>query len=135
MTDVQQNMQNDLSFRVECINPILRVSDMAVSRSFYKEMLGFTEAPWGSNEFTRFNRDQGAVYLCRGAQGNPGTWVWIGFDGDIYAWYEELKFKGVKIRMPPTNYSWALEMHVEDPDGHVLRWGTDPDPREPFMDR
>jgi len=40
--------------------------------------------------------------------------------------HEELKTLDVSIRMPPTNYSWALEMHVEDPDGNVLRLGSDP---------
>jgi hypothetical protein len=28
--------------------------------------------------------------------------------------------------MPPTNFPWALEMHVEDPDGNVLRLGSEP---------
>ena len=27
--------------------------------------------------------------------------------------------------MAPTNFSWALEMHVEDPDGNVLRLGSE----------
>jgi len=27
-----------------------------------------------------------------------------------------------------------LEMQVEDPDGHVLRFGTDPNKNEPFVD-
>jgi len=40
--------------------------------------------------------------------------------------HEESKARGVAIRMPPTNYSWALEMHVEDPDGNVLRLGSEP---------
>jgi hypothetical protein len=37
--------------------------------------------------------------------------------------------------MTPSNYSWAMEMQIEDPDGHVLRFGTDPDHDEPFLDR
>ncbi|MDR6804592.1 putative lactoylglutathione lyase [Dyadobacter sp. BE34] len=65
--------------------------------------------------------------MCKGGQGNPGTWIWIGFDGDIYQLYEELKAKGVAIRQPPVRYDWAVELHVEDPDGHVLRFGTDPE--------
>lgn len=28
---------------------------------------------------------------------------------------------------PPTSYSWALEFQVEDPDGNVLRFGSDPE--------
>ncbi|MCH5684060.1 VOC family protein [Niabella sp. W65] len=59
------------------------------------------------------------------AQGHSGTWIWIGFDGDIYKLHDALKEKGVKIKQAPTRNAWAIEMHVEDPDGHVLRFGTD----------
>jgi hypothetical protein len=31
----------------------------------------------------------------------------------------------------PTNYSWALELQVEDLDGNVLRLGSDPRKGEP----
>ena len=35
--------------------------------------------------------------------------------------------EGAKIRVPPRNYPWALEMHVEDPDGHTIRFGSEPE--------
>ena len=123
------------NFRIENIQPILNVKDMAVSRTFYKEILGFSEADWGTDDFTSINRDKSGIYLCRNAQGNSGTWIWIGFDGDIFALYNELKAKGVTIKQPPINFSWALELHVEDPDGHVLRFGTGPDNDKPFLDK
>jgi hypothetical protein len=46
----------------------------------------------------------------------------------------ELEFRqtGGKIRHPPTNYPWAYEMQVEDPDGNVLRFGSDSKKDEPF---
>ena len=122
------------SIRIENIQPILSVKDMAVSIRFYVDILGFTNAGWGDNDFTSVNRDNAGIYLCRDGQGNPGTWVWIGFDGDIFALYNELKTKSIKITLPPTNYSWACEMHIEDPDGHILRIGTDPTNDGPFMD-
>lgn len=121
-------------FRIENITPILSVKDMSVSRKFYIELLGFTEAYWGDDYFTSFNRDKTGLYLCKGEQGSFGTWIWIGFDGDIFSLYNELLAKGATIRMPPANYSWAMELQVEDPDGHVLRFGTDPDYDEPFLD-
>ncbi len=34
--------------------------------------------------------------------------------------------RGVALRMPPKNHSWALEFQVEDPDGNVLRSGSEP---------
>jgi predicted lactoylglutathione lyase len=129
------SIQTKLPIQIENITPILSVKDMTVSRNFYKIILGFEEADWGTDDFTSISRDKLGIYLCKGAQGNPGTWIWIGFDGDIFQLYNELKAKGVTIRQPPLNYSWALEMHVEDPDGHVLRFGTDPDYNKPFLDR
>ncbi len=128
-------IDENLPIRIEGIQAILSVKDMNVSRAFYVGILGFKEVEWGSDNFTSVNRDSGGIYLCKGGQGNPGTWVWIGFDGDIFQLYSQLKAKGVTIRQTPTNYSWALEMQVEDPDGHVLRFGTDPDPTKPFIDQ
>ena len=107
---------------------------MDISKKFYMDVLGFKEAEWGLDDFTSVNRDNAGIYLCKGAQGNPGMWLWIGFDGDIFELHEKLKAKNVKIKMPPTNFRYAYEMHIEYPDGHVLRLGTDPDNSQPFVD-
>jgi predicted enzyme related to lactoylglutathione lyase len=116
---------NPTRVRFEGSQPILRVEDMAASLRFYVDILGFKNASWGSEDFTSISRDGAGIYLCRGGQGRGGAWVWIGVE-DAEKLHEELKALGVSIRMPPTNYSWALEMHVEDPDGNVLRLGSDP---------
>jgi hypothetical protein len=71
------------------------------------------------------------LFLVQGDQGNPGTWVWVGVS-DVDALYEEYQRKGAKIRQPPTNFPWACEMQVEDPDGNVLRLGSEPKPNQPF---
>ena len=36
---------------------------------------------------------------------------------------------------PPTNYSWAYEFKIQDPDGHVLRFGSEPLKDVPFKDK
>jgi catechol 2,3-dioxygenase-like lactoylglutathione lyase family enzyme len=122
------------TFRIETLCPILNVKDVPISRDFYVKKLGFTEADWGTDQFTFLVKDDLSIYLSQGSQGNPGTWIWIGFEGDIHLLYKEFKASGVKIRQPPSNYSWAMELHVEDPDGHVLRFGTEPNANEPFLD-
>ena len=71
--------------------------------------------------------------LCQGHQGRPGTWVWIGV-ADADAIEQEYRASGAAIRLPPTNYPWAYEMHVEDPDGHVIRLGSDPKADRPFSE-
>lgn len=111
--------------KFECANPILRVADMARSLQYYVDVLGFSNAEWGGNEFTCVTRDGAGIYLSEGDQGHQGTWVWIGV-GDVESLYEEYMSKGALIMHPPENFPWAYEMKVNDPDGHVLRFGSDP---------
>lgn len=122
-------MSDSKSARVyyEGSQPILRVENMESSLRFYVGVLGFKNAPWGNDDFTSVNRDRAGIYLCRGGQGRGGAWVWLGVE-DVEVIYEDLKKRGVPIRMVPTNFSWALEMQVEDPDGNVLRLGSEPRP-------
>ena len=127
--------KESVDFRVENVTPILNVRDINKSLAFYVDILGFKNSEWGDNNFTSITRDRMGLYLCKGQQGASGTWIWIGFDGDIFLLYESLKSKGAKIKLPPTNFSWAYELQVEDPDGHVLRFGTDPNSNEPFADQ
>jgi len=113
------------SVRFEHAEPILRVENMKASLHFYVDLLGFKNASWGNDNFTHVSHDRAGIYLCRGDQGRGGAWVWIGVE-DVEKLHEEYKARGVPIRLPPTNYPWALEMQVSDPDGNVLRLGSDP---------
>jgi catechol 2,3-dioxygenase-like lactoylglutathione lyase family enzyme len=109
----------------EHAQPILCVANMARSLRYYVDVLGFSNAEWGSGDFTLVTRDGAHIYLSEGDQGQPGTWVWLGVE-DVAALYEEYKAKGAEILHAPENQAWALEMKVADPDGHVLRFGSDP---------
>jgi catechol 2,3-dioxygenase-like lactoylglutathione lyase family enzyme len=111
--------------RFEGSQPILRVENMEASLHFYVELLGFKAAPWGNADFTSVNRDRAGIYLSRGGQGQGRAWLWIGVE-DVEKLHEEYKSRGVEIRLPPSNYEWALEMQVEDPDGNVIRFGSEP---------
>lgn len=117
----------------EHAEPILRVTNMAASLTYYVDVLGFSNAHWGTELFTSVNRDGAGIYLCQGWQGAPGTWLWVGVE-DVSALYEEYQATGAKIRLPPANYPWAYEMQVEDPDGHVLRFGSEPRAGVPFAE-
>ncbi len=113
--------------RFEHADPILRVASMARSLRYYIDVLGFTNADWGGNDFTCVSRDGASIYLCERDQGQPGTWVWVGVE-DVAALYEEYRQSGATILDPPQNFPWAYEMKVRDPDGHVLRFGSEPLP-------
>ena len=111
---------------IEHINPILNVTDMARSLRFYVGVLGFENAEWGNDGFTCVSRDGQSIYLCKGGQGHAGMWIWMGIE-DVRSMHDHLLANGVKIPKGLTKESWALEMHVEDPDGHVLRMGSEPE--------
>ena len=126
-TNSLMNTPNSSRVYFEGSTPILRVENMKAELAFYVDKLGFQNASWGNEDFTSVNRDRAGIYLCRGSQGRDGAWVWIGVE-DATRLHDELVARGVAIRLPLTNFSWALEFHVEDPDGNVLRFGSDPLP-------
>jgi len=111
----------------EGVTPILNVKDFAVSMDYYVNQLGFSKRwDWGDPPtFGCVARDKTAIFLCQGAQGSPGTWMMI-FVHDVDALHEEYRQRGAKILQSPANMPWRTrEMHVEDPDGHRLRIGSD----------
>jgi len=111
----------------EGVTPILRVSNFAASMDYYVNKLGFTKRwDWGDPPtFGCVARDKVSIFLCEGAQGRPGTWIMI-FLHDVDALYTDYKQRGAKVLQPPTNMPWETrEMHVEEPDGHRLRFGSD----------
>jgi catechol 2,3-dioxygenase-like lactoylglutathione lyase family enzyme len=112
--------------------PILRVAQLERSVDFYLRVLGFT-VDWRGGVMASLSRGGASVMLCEGDQGNPRTWVWCGVS-DAEALCREFTAAGATIRLPLTNYWWALEFHVEDPDGHVLRFGSGPKPDQPFVE-
>lgn len=110
--------------RIEGITPILAVGRLSESLAHYVRVLGF-EIDWEQGAMASVSRDRAGIMLCEGGQGHPGTWVWVGVD-DAEKLFSEYSASGATIRMPPTNYPWAYEFHVEDPDGNVLRFGSEP---------
>lgn len=120
-----------MSTRFEHAEPILSVADMKTSVRYYVQILGFKNAPWGTEDFTAVTRGGACIYLCRGEQGHPGTWAWIGVE-DAAALHREYLATGARIRTGPHNHPWGLEIQVEDPDGHVLRFGSEPLRDRPF---
>jgi len=115
----------DKPARFENSQPILRVEDMDRSVRFYVDQLGFQSAQWGTAEFNSVARDTASIFLCHQDQGRGAAWVWLGVD-DVETLHREFQSRNVPILLPPTDYSWAREMRVADPDGNVLRFGSEP---------
>src|SRR4030095_11708817 len=115
----------------EGVTPILSVQSLPASLDYYVKVLGF-KVDWNEPGIMAcVSRDRCSLMLCEGDQGNPGSWVWIGV-GDVETLLAEYRAKGAKVRHPPPNYPWACEMQIEDPDGHVLRLGSEPKKDQPF---
>ncbi len=114
----------------EGVTPIFRVQDLPASIHYYMNVLGFKIDFHQPGIIASVARDRCGIFLIQGDQGNPGTWVWIGV-ADVESLFDEYKRKGANVRHPPTNYLWAYEMQIEDPDGNVLRLGSEPKEDQP----
>lgn len=117
---------------VENTCPILRVEDLQKSVDYYVHKLGF-HVNWQDDFSAGIARERGGIILILQGQGCSGTYVWVGVQ-DVFAILEEFRASGASIRHEPKNYPWAMEMKVNDPDGHVLRFGSEPDSAKPWDD-
>lgn len=110
---------------VSCSHPIFTVDDLQASTRYYREALGFgLDWEYGDPpDFASVSRGDGVFFLCQGCQAQPGAWVML-FVRDIDRLHRELRERGARIKMPPTDMPWGLrEMQVADLDGNVLRFG------------
>jgi len=111
--------------------PIFCVASLSAAIEYYRSALGFKLDWEGPGVFASVSRGRCHLFLCENDQGHPGAWTWIGVnDADSLA--AEYRETGARIRHPPANYPWAYEMQVEDPDGNVLRFGSDTRKDQPF---
>src|SRR5262249_46415362 len=116
--------------------PILRVRDLEVSLDYYVRVLGFAVDWKADGGIASVSREKTCLFLCEDDQSAPRMWAWIGAK-DIVPLYAELVKRGAIIRQPPTDHWWAYEMQVTDPDGNVLRIGSEPRKGKPdaeFLD-
>lgn len=140
-----------MTMRVLEVNPILNVSDIAATITWFAKLgwtVGFEwhedqEDPDSAVEFASVMSGDHEIFLCRGGQGgrgkgpntatfgpegdetaDKGVWVSIFVDDldDVHGRYLRA---GIEITHPPTTHPWGVrEMHVRHPDGHVFRIGT-----------
>ena len=109
----------------ESIVPILYSADVVRSIAYYMEQLAFDDK-WEWDHPTTFggvSKDSVRIFFCLKDQGHPGTWIAINVD-NVDEYYETIKSRGAKILSPPGDKEWFMrEMLVEDPDGHIIRFG------------
>lgn len=104
--------------------PILRVADQERALAYYIDVLGFSRE-WGDEYSASVRRGEAVLMLATGDQGLGRGWLYVGVD-DVDALQSEIVPKGAIVRTGPANYPWgAREMHIEDTEGNVLRFGSD----------
>jgi hypothetical protein len=104
----------------EGVVPILRVKNFAAAMEYYLTKLGFQKKwDWGTPPtFGCVTRGKVNIFLCEGAQGQPGMWMSI-FLENVDALHEEYQKSGA-------NMPWGTrEMNMVDLDGHHFRMGSD----------
>ena len=112
---------------IENTIPIINVANMNISLTFYETVLGFNkewEAAVDGDKVAGVNRDGCAIYLCQGSQGARGSWLWLGVESAEY--FDQVVASGAMVVQEATSYPWAYELRVQDPDGNVIRIGTEP---------
>lgn len=114
---------------IESISPILSIEKMERSLAFYCGLLDFENAEWGDDDFTGVSRDGSTILLRRHDDEPELGRIYLAVD-DACKIHDHLAAEGATILMAPTARPWGLEIAVEDPDGNILRFGSEPETQE-----
>src|SRR5215831_5285225 len=119
----------------ECLTPIFYVRDLAEAMSYYTEKLLFKRLwDWGQPpSFGAVKLGNVEIFFCHQGQGHPGTWLCI-FVDDVDDYCERITRLGAEVIHGPIDEPWGMrEIHVRDPNQHVLRFGHGIPMREPQL--
>jgi uncharacterized glyoxalase superfamily protein PhnB len=128
---------------VRSVRPILNVSDVRASLSWFEQLGWETRFVWdegGRSEeagFAGVGCGDAEIFLCRDGQGSRGTRSSFPFDDatggvwmswfldhldDLDAMHTRAVELGLDVSMPPTDEPWGVrEFHLRHPDGHTFR--------------
>lgn len=129
-------MRKGEKFSAECLTPILRVRDFAEAMNYYTDKLLFDRLwDWGDPpDFGAVRLGKAEIFFCLDGQGSPGTWLSIFMD-DVDDYCERITRLGAEVIQGPTDYPWGCrEVHVRDPNQHVIRFSQGIPMREPKME-
>ncbi len=122
-------------FNAECLTPILAVRDFREATDYYTRQLLFDlRWDWGDPPtFGCVSLGKVEIFFCLKAQGAPGTWMSVFMD-DVDGYRDAIKRHGADIIREPKDEPWGCrEMHVRDPNQHVIRFSQGIPRREPKL--
>jgi len=108
---------------IENIIPILHVKDMEKSIEYYQDRLGF-KLEWKDKSYSGVYRDGFGIMLYQDADTKLQQ-VWVGLH-EMDSLYDEFLDAQVSFIQHPFNNRWAYDMKVQDPDGNIIWFGTEP---------
>jgi uncharacterized glyoxalase superfamily protein PhnB len=129
-------MADDTKISAQCLTPILYVRDFAEAMNYYTQKLLFEKLwDWGDPPtFGAVRLGRVEIFFCLGEQGHPGMWLSI-FVDDVDDYYERITKLGAEVIHGPQDESWGVrEIHVRDPNQHVIRFGHGIPMQEPIME-
>jgi predicted enzyme related to lactoylglutathione lyase len=129
-------MSNHTNMEAECLTPILYVKDFEEAMEYYTRKLLFRRLwDWGSPpSFGAVGLGKVEIFLSHQGQGHPGTWLSI-FVGDVDVYRERITRLGAEVIRGPMDEPWGVrEIHVRDPNQHVIRFGHGIPRREPKLE-
>ena len=128
-------MKDNAKISASCLTPILYVRDFSEAMKYYTEKLLFEKLwDWGDPPtFGAVRLGNVEIFFCLGGQGHPGTWLSI-FVDDVDDYFERIKRFGADVIFGPEDEPWGVrEIHVRDPNQHVIRFGHGIPMREPKL--
>jgi len=113
-----------------CFRYVLAVNDLAVSTSYYKDVLGFEDEGVDAEGWSFLRRGNWHVMLgeCRDEipaldTGNHSYFAYIETD-DVEALHEEYRAAGAEILQPLSDKPWGMrEFALRTVDGHRIMIG------------
>jgi len=106
----------------------LQVRDLAASKAFYSEKLGFELSDMENPDAVifKFNKGEASFAIRKplenleGKEAGVGVSVWFAIDEKADDLHARLERKGVPVLGPIMNTPFGKAFHVKDPDGYKL---------------
>lgn len=128
-------MNRDIKPSAQCLTPILCVRNFREATRYYTRKLFFDLLwDWGKPpSFGCVRLGNVEIFFCLKAQGQPGTWMSIFMD-DVDDYFERISKAGAEVIYGPRDEPWGCrEIHVRDPNQHVIRFSQGIPAREPKL--
>jgi len=111
---------------IENVTPILRVADLGARRRYYRQTLGFS-LDWDADPMISVLATANRSCCAKANRASQASGS-ESASRTLMCCSPNFRQTARTSESAPQNFDWAYEFQVEDPDGHVLRIGSEPKP-------